>query len=92
MTELKFAPVSQAEHAYIRQILLRAEQHNILHKNDRLTLEMDLRAVMRHTPLNLKQLANFGDGDFAHDITGIQYHIDRRTGTLTECFLPRCAR
>lgn len=26
-----------------------------------------------------------------HDIAGIMRHIDRNTGKLTRCFMPRCA-
>jgi hypothetical protein len=49
-----------------------------------LDLVMDLEAV--HSPLD------FPDFDFEHDIYGIQRHIDRTTGKLTDFFVPRCAK
>lgn len=41
--------------------------------------------------LDLDKLLNFPDFDFWHDLHGIANHIDRHTGELKDCFLPRCA-
>lgn len=55
--------------------------------------QMDITATHANgTPLDLAKLAAFDDFNFAHDVFGIRGHIDRTTGKLTRCFLPRCAR
>ena len=55
------------------------------------TLTMDLDAAHSNgAPLDFKKLLEFPQFDFMHDIHGIQTHIDRGTGRLTHCFLPRC--
>lgn len=59
-------------------------------KCDRLSLLMDLTACHANgMPLKLDELAKAEDFDFAHDVFGIQRHIDRNTGKLTDCFVPR---
>lgn len=75
----------------IIKIIKRADDENLL-STDRLCLMMDLEAV--HTndvKLQFGKLLNFPRFDFAHDIVGIQNCIDRKTGKLTKCFLPRCS-
>lgn len=60
---------------------------------DRMDLHMDLCAVHSNgTELDFERLEKFPDYDFAHDIMGIRRHLDRKTGKLTDCFLPRCAK
>lgn len=59
---------------------------------DKVELMMDITATHNNgTPLDLKQLLNFDKFNFAHDIYGIIGHINRNTGKLERCFLPRCA-
>jgi hypothetical protein len=73
----------------IRNIVSRAQELGMT--NDRLGSIMDIDACNSNgTPLNLKQFLAFDDFNFAHDFIGIQNHIDRRTGELQHCFLPRC--
>ncbi|MFA6167824.1 MAG: hypothetical protein WC700_14480 [Gemmatimonadaceae bacterium] len=43
-------------------------------------------------PLDLDGLLAADDADFAHDVFGINRHIDRATGQLGDCFVPRYAR
>ena len=43
-------------------------------------------------PLRLQDLLEANDFNFSHDIVGIDNHIDRTTGQLTGCFLPRYAK
>jgi hypothetical protein len=51
---------------------------------------MDLTAVHANgTPLDLARLAQADAGNFAHDIIGIARHLDRTTGQLRDCFVPR---
>ena len=58
---------------------------------DRLSLHMDLAAVNATCPMDGEKLLSFPDGDFAHDIVGINNNINRITGELQNCFVPRCA-
>lgn len=55
----------------------------------RMDVEMDLAAVHAHTPLRLGALAAADEFNFAHDIGGIHRHLNRQTGELEDCFLPR---
>lgn len=60
-------------------------------KNERMSLEMDLRAChCNGAPLELDKLLSAEALDFWHDIRGIQKHINRVTGKLGD-FEPRCA-
>lgn len=59
---------------------------------DRLTLDMDLTACHANgCPLDFAKLESFDAFNFSHDVFGIVRHIDRDTGKLTRCFVPRCA-
>ena len=54
--------------------------------------QMDLTACHANgCPLDLQRLLDADDFNLAHDVYGISRHIDRETGTLTGCFLPRFA-
>ncbi len=57
----------------------------------RIDLMMDLELTHHKNPLRLDELLAATDGDFTHDICGIIGHLDRRTGELADCFLPRFA-
>jgi hypothetical protein len=62
-------------------------------RTDRMTLVMDLIAChMNGCPLKLASLLAADDANFAHDVFGIQRHIDRTTGALRDCFMPRFAK
>lgn len=54
-------------------------------------IEMDISATNINKKLNLNKLLGFDDFNFAHDIVGISNNIDRETGALENCFLPRCS-
>lgn len=59
---------------------------------DSLSLTMDISAVhVNGCPLRLKDLLKADDFNFWHDIFGIQKHINRATGQLNNCFIPRFA-
>ena len=58
----------------------------------RLTMHMDLDHANASEPIDLLALLDAKDGDFAHDVFGIRKHINRETGKLEDCFLPRYAR
>ena len=55
------------------------------------TIMMDVSAAHIKCPLDLKGLLGAEDIDFIHDVAGISRHIDRGTGELKDCFLPRFA-
>lgn len=60
---------------------------------DRTSTLMDLSACHANgCPLDFKRLADFPDFDLLHDVCGISAHIDRRTGKLEDCFIPRSAK
>ncbi len=51
---------------------------------------MDITAAHRNgCPLKLDELLKAEDFDFAHDVFGIRRYINRKTGKLENCFLPR---
>lgn len=59
----------------------------------RQTCLMDLTATHANgRKLRLAELAEAPDGDFAHDVLGIRRHLNRDTGKLENCFVPRFAR
>jgi hypothetical protein len=59
---------------------------------DPLTMNIDVAATHANgCPLDLPALLSAPDLDFLHDICGIREHIDRETGRLTDCFIPRSA-
>ncbi|WP_175908317.1 hypothetical protein [Burkholderia sp. BCC1640] len=59
---------------------------------DSLELDMDLVACHANgCPMDWERLNAADDFTLAHDVGGIQLHINRRTGKLENCFLPRCA-
>ncbi len=58
---------------------------------DLMSLNMDIGAAHLDCKIKLTELLDAQDGDFFHDVWGIQGHIDRETGKLTDCFLPRYA-
>lgn len=61
--------------------------------SDSLSLTMDLDATHSNgTPLDFERLLAFDAFNFAHDIHGIMACINRETGELTRCFLPRCSK
>lgn len=57
-----------------------------------ITIDMDITAChCNGCELDLKKLLDFDDFNFSHDVFGIHSHINRDTGKLGNCFVPRCA-
>ena len=57
-----------------------------------LDADMDVTACHANgCPLDLVKLLAAPRFDFIHDVGGIRQHLDRETGELRDCFLPRCA-
>ena len=58
-----------------------------------LDIVMDLDACHSNgCPLRLADLLAADDANFAHDIFGIRAYMNRQTGKLENCFLPRYAQ
>jgi len=56
----------------------------------RLQMEMDLAACHANgNPLDFERMAKANDGNLGHDLFGIRRFLDRNTGKLTDCFVPR---
>lgn len=64
-----------------------------LHRNyRRINLMMDLCAadgVNGNAPIDWDRLLAADDFNFMHDVSGICRHINRDTGELENCFVPR---
>ncbi len=60
---------------------------------DKTACQMDVTAThLNGCPLSLRKLLGFDDFNFLHDLGGIYRHLNRRTGALQGCFLPRSAK
>lgn len=54
---------------------------------------MDINACHSNgCPLRLREFLAADDGNFGHDVFGIRRHINRTTGALEDCFLPRFSK
>ena len=52
--------------------------------------EMDISACHNNgNALKLQELLQSDDVNFGHDIFGIRHYLNRETGELTDCFVPR---
>lgn len=86
---IEFAKFTDEEQTAVDRIIERAMKLDV--GFERLTLRMDLAATHNQVPLNLDAFAAGDAFNFAHDIGGIARHMDRETGKLTDCFVPRFA-
>lgn len=85
--------VSKADHDLIVQIAERVAKITDNYPDTKAALIMDLTATHANgTPLDLPKLLAAEPFDFTHDIFGIRRHINRKTGKLEGCFMPRCAQ
>ena len=88
MIEFNYDSFDAAEAVYDR-----ANRMGIAHA-DKTAIVLDLLAangVNGNAPLDYARLLSFRDGDFGHDFGGIRANLNRRTGQIVNCFLPRCA-
>jgi len=60
-------------------------------KHDKLSLLMDVQAAHLACPLRLADMLTANESDLMHDISGIVRHLNRETGELMDCFVPRHA-
>jgi hypothetical protein len=81
--------ISLEDDNVIRAIVDRAKQ-TFQGKINKMGLTMDITACHANgNPLRLDDLLAADRLNFAHDVFGIQDHLDRKTGKLRDCFLPR---
>lgn len=58
---------------------------------DRMGAEMDIMAAHLDCPMKLDELLAADDFNFLHDVFGIRKNLNRKTGKLDNCFVPRFA-
>jgi len=78
--------------AIIAKIAARAVEMANQNKYTRMTAIMDISTCNSSCPLRLDDLLAADDFNFAHDVFGINQHLNRETGELNDCFLPRFAK
>lgn len=83
--------MSKDEKVLIMKIAERADEMGLL-MFDRISLVMDIEVAHAEVGLRLDDFLNADDENFAHDVVGIQKHIDRHRKKLTDLFLPRYAK
>lgn len=89
--EISFT-VSPEERELIEKIVTRATHAPWGYVVNPLSMTMDLAATHANgCPLRFQDLLEADDLNFVHDVCGIARHIDRRTGKLMDCFIPRFA-
>ena len=77
--------------AVVKKISERAQK--LGDPRDSMDIEMDVLATSANgCPIDFEKLLGFDDFSFAHDVAGIAKNLNRSTGTLENCFLPRSAR
>lgn len=83
----------QLEKWQVQAVSQAVDRAMILHPEaNKGTLHMDLcAAVIADPSINLDTLLKFDDENLFHDVFGIHRHINRATGELMDCFVPRCA-
>lgn len=70
----------------------RASAQIVKASGGRVSFIMDLMAadgVNGNPPIDFDRLLAADEFNFIHDVCGITRHLDRETGKLTGCFLPR---
>jgi len=81
---------TKEEHELSCKIAQRAASNGI----GRSVLNISMDIIATHTngcKLKLQSLLDADLGDFLHDVAGIGGNLNRNTGTLENCFLPRFA-
>ena len=87
--------VTSDEQFLIERIAKRMQPlyHRLNIDDDKTTMLMDITACHANgCPLDLRKLLEADDFTFGHDVLGIRRHINRQTGQIENCFLPRCSK
>ena len=72
-------------------VVSRCQRMGLAPRANWMQLLMDVQAVTLHVRIDFAAWLAADDADFAHDVGGIQNHINRDTGELEDCFVPRFA-
>jgi hypothetical protein len=72
-------------------IIKRARELNLKLTGDHITQILDLEHAYDQFNLKLSDLLTSNNQDFAHDFIGIQRHMNRESGIVENCFVPRYA-
>lgn len=87
---------TKRQHELILMIMLRAQREELCghEEYEAVTLAMDWAAMVNNgnPEPHLARLLDSSLFDFTHDICGVARHMDRATGKLGGCFVPRCTR
>lgn len=92
MIDFSTSTLTKDEHKTIQRIIDRLDRINGGHRVDRIGFSMDIDACHMVCPLDLVKLEGFDDANLLHDVLGINRHLNRETGELEDCFLPRCSK
>ena len=87
---INWSKITPDETRKIYDISKRALSYTILKVNP-LEMQMDISAAHIHCKLDLDKFLALEHSDFIHDVCGIRSNMDRETGKLENCFVPRCA-
>ena len=83
--------ISKQDSKLVSSIVARAQRME--KRIDNLSLTMDLTACHANgCPMDFKRLLDADDFNFTHDVGGITRHLNRETGQLEDCFLPRFSK
>lgn len=89
MSDIKFT-ATREESEIISKIARRASEMD--HRYPLTDYCLDIEAChCNGCPLDLERLLKADDFNFAHDVFQIRSHLNRKTGKLVDCFLPRMA-
>lgn len=79
--------INETDKVIIHKIAMRATKH--IQDVKMFHIDMDVSACHICNPLKLQELLDADDFNFVHDVGGIVQNINRETGKLDNCFLPR---
>lgn len=84
---------TKKEYVAALAIVVRAVTEGLTESRDAMDRMMDIIATNANgCPIDMERMVDFDAFNFRHDFLGIVAHMDRKTGKLTDCFVPRCAR
>lgn len=86
---LDWSSTSDEDFALCLRIAGRAEPGLEEMQTDKQSIMMDIQAAHMTCPLRLHSLLEADEFNFWHDVAGIHRHLNRKTGELEDCFLPR---
>ena len=90
MVDFKSMEISKEDLDLIKKIGERAEKE--IDDCDKTGIMMDITTVNYEMGLRLNDLLSADGFNFAHDVCGINRHLDRENGKLLGCFLPRFSK